>query len=295
MTQINLLRQVKNLNFPEWFLINWQIVTSVTSWNLAVAIKTLAWADPSVIDPVHCRIGWVVRSITSALSVTRLAWTNWLNLWSAELATKEVDLFVYLRWGTWANTVCLDVSRIPYARVTGDFAQTDLDEKWYIVSSFAWNPATDVEVNIWRFNAILSAWPSYTWSIPATSVIINRPIYETRELSFTPTVTVDNWQTMSWNTSYSTYKIIWNQLIIKYRENWVSLSWTCYTITITKPLQDNFWSWTFVWIWDYYSGDWHKLTQVSNNNVWGNSRLPYWWWALNSWPWSIIDNLNLTI
>ena len=31
------------MSSPEWTLYNWQIVTSVSYWNLTVAIKTLAW------------------------------------------------------------------------------------------------------------------------------------------------------------------------------------------------------------------------------------------------------------
>ena len=40
--------------------------------------------------------------------------------------------------------------------------------------------------NIGRFNAILSA--GLAWSIPATSVIVNSPTYETRALDFIPTL-----------------------------------------------------------------------------------------------------------
>jgi hypothetical protein len=36
-------------------------------------------SDPSVSNPVYIRIGDTVRSITSALSVTKNAGTNWFN------------------------------------------------------------------------------------------------------------------------------------------------------------------------------------------------------------------------
>lgn len=174
----------------EWLLLFWNaldfykysIVTSVASGNLTVALKNFEGNDPTATKPVKIQIGGVIRTITSALSLTKVSWTSYLNLGSAELATKETDLFVYLRWDTGANAVCLDVSRIPYATRTGDFTQNDTGEKWYFVSSFAWSAVTDVEVNIWRFNATLSA--GLAWSIPATSVIINRPIYETRVLQW---------------------------------------------------------------------------------------------------------------
>ena len=173
-----------NFNAPEWFLINWKIVPSVTSNNLTVAIKTLAGTDPSATDPVYVRIGDVVRSITSALSVSWAAagdaGTNYLNLWSAELATKETDLFVYLWWVSASSAVNMYCSRIPHAWRYDDFVASNTDEKWRIrslnVTPANWNSV----VNIWRFNATLSAGAGYTWSIPATSVIINSPIYETR-------------------------------------------------------------------------------------------------------------------
>jgi hypothetical protein len=41
---------------------------------------------------------------------------------------------------------------------------------------------------IGRFNATLSASASFNWSVPATSVVVNRPIYETRLLTYNCTV-----------------------------------------------------------------------------------------------------------
>ena len=49
----------------------------------------------------------------------------------------------------------------------------------------AWT-ATDDATNVGRFNAILSA--GFAWSIPATSVIVNSPIYETRNISALPQI-----------------------------------------------------------------------------------------------------------
>lgn len=77
-------------------MINGKIDVSVASSDLTVAIKTLSGNNPSTSEPVYVRIGDTVRSITSALSVTRNDGTNWFNSGSAELATFEVDYFVYL-------------------------------------------------------------------------------------------------------------------------------------------------------------------------------------------------------
>lgn len=214
------------ISWPEWFLINWQIVTSVSSWNLTVAIKTLAWTDSSTSDPVYCRIDWVVRSITSALSITLITWTNWNNMWSSELATKEVDNFVYLWYSTSENKVNMWFSRIPYWILISDFNNvSDTGEKSF-ARSWVFN-LIDKVVNIWRFNAILSAWPWYTWSTPATSVIINRPIYETRLLDIAPVFVSSSWTVWSVTNSNLKYKINWNRVSLTYvlRLNKWTLTW----------------------------------------------------------------------
>ncbi len=79
---------------PQGFLVNGKIVPSVASNNLTVALKTLAGNNPSVSDPVFIRIGDTVRAITSALSVTKNAGTNWGNAGGAELATQEMNIVV---------------------------------------------------------------------------------------------------------------------------------------------------------------------------------------------------------
>ena len=63
MTQINLLRQVKNLNFPEGFLINWQIVTSVKNLvsNNSFETDVIIWNKIySQTKPIY---QWKVRTI----------------------------------------------------------------------------------------------------------------------------------------------------------------------------------------------------------------------------------------
>lgn len=182
----------------------YSITTSESGGNLTVALKNYEGNDPTASKPVKIQIGGVIRTITSALSLTKVSWTSYLNIGSAELATKEVDLFVYLRWDTGANVVCLDVSRIPNATRTGDFTQNDTGEKWYFVSSFAWSAVTDVEVNIWRFAATLSGGAGYTWSI-SSSLILNKPTLQTRYLDYTP---VGAGYTAGW----AKYRIDWNNV-----------------------------------------------------------------------------------
>ena len=66
-----------NFYAPEGFLLNGKIVPSVASNNLTVAIKGLDGNNPSSTNPIYVRIGDTIRSITSALSVTKNAGTNW--------------------------------------------------------------------------------------------------------------------------------------------------------------------------------------------------------------------------
>lgn len=175
-------------NAPQGFLINGKIETSVASSDLTVAIKTLAGSDPSASSPVYCRIGNTVRSITSALSVTKNDATNWFGSGAAGLATQEIDYFVYLGYNA-TDGVVVGFARIPWARVYGDFSTTSTNDTYCAISTITTAASTDEYEVVGRFNAILSAGAGYTWSLPATSIIINRPIHETRLLQYTPQVT----------------------------------------------------------------------------------------------------------
>lgn len=169
-------------------MLNGKIVTSVTSNNLKVEIKTLANADPSGSDPVYVRIGNSVRTLTAALSVTKNAGTNWCNAGASELATLEIDYFVYLGYNA-TDGVTIGFSRIPTARTYGDFSTTSTNEKYAAISTITNAASTDEYELVGRFNAVLSAGAGYTWSIPATSIVISRPVYETRWLTWVPTLT----------------------------------------------------------------------------------------------------------
>src|ERR1035437_5635464 len=180
---LNVLASI--LNLPEGVMVNGKI-------------------DPSATDPVYCRIGGVVRTITGALNIgTQSAGTSYLNLGSAELATKETDLFVYLDYNTSLTSVQILVSRIPYANTVGDFTFSTTVEKGILRTSIS-NNSTDVVVNIGRFAATLSAGAGYTWSVPTftASNLINRPIYETRVLQFSPQYTGGTNQPLFNNTTY---------------------------------------------------------------------------------------------
>lgn len=165
-------------------LINGQIVRSVASSNLTVAIKTLAGDDPSPSDPVYVRIGNTVRVITAALSVTKNAGTNWFGKGASIFAAAESDFFVYLGWNTTDGAVSIGFSSDPGKRLYSEFSSTST--VWHYLAYSGSAPASTDEFEVvGRFNAILGASASYNWSLPATAIIINRPIFETRIFSWT--------------------------------------------------------------------------------------------------------------
>jgi hypothetical protein len=183
-------KTILGTDMPSGFLINGKIVPSVSSNNLTVAIKTLAGADPSAADPVRVRIGDVEHILTAALSVTKNAGTNWFNSGSTELATNEIDYFVYLGYNA-TDGVVIGFSRIPYAGIYSDFSATTTNEKYCAISTISNAAAGDTYSVIGRFAAILSATAAFNWSVPTFTEynLINRPIFQTRYLVWTPVVT----------------------------------------------------------------------------------------------------------
>jgi hypothetical protein len=173
---------------PSRGLIGGVINVSVASNNLTVAVKTLQGTDPSPTNPVGIIINNQLRSITSALSITRNAGTNWLNAGSAELATREIDYFAYIGFNTSTGNLNIGFARIPYGRIGNDFSFTATNEKGIVLSEAGF-AGTDLAVNIGRFAATLSAGAGHTWSVPAftNANLIQEPIYETRFLDWVPT------------------------------------------------------------------------------------------------------------
>lgn len=169
----------------------YKISPSVSSNDLVLAINTVDGNDPSTTDAIPFKIGNTIRWCTSALSVTKADGTNWANLGSAELGTKEHDLFVYVVWNT--NTSAVDIfwSRIPYGRLYSDFSSTTTNQSYAAINSTA--PAsTDECTLIGRFAATLSlSGTGYLWTVPTYTNInlIHHPIYETRRLTWQPTIT----------------------------------------------------------------------------------------------------------
>ena len=185
---------------PEGWLINGYISRTVASNNITVAVKTLAGANPSAGDPVYIRIGNTLRSITAALSVTKNAATNWFNAGSSELATQEIDYFVYVGYNA-TDGIVLGFARIPWARTYSDFSTTSTNEKYCAISTITNAASTDNYVVVGRFNAKLSASSAYQWSVPATDITVNHPTLETRWMNWAPAYSASG--SMTW-TSVST-------------------------------------------------------------------------------------------
>lgn len=178
-----------NLMF-DGFILNGKISVTVASNNITVAIKTKSGGNPSTTDPVSVWINGSYRRITAALSVTKNAGTNWFNSGSSELATLEVDYFVYLIWNTTPATDIMDIgfARIPSGRVYSDFSGTTTNGKYLAFGNASTPTSTDDCVVIGRFAATLSAGAGYTWTVPTftNENLINQPILVTRWLSWTP-------------------------------------------------------------------------------------------------------------
>lgn len=226
---------------PEGFLINGKIVPSVTSNNLTVALKGMDGNDPSASNPIYVRIGDTVRSITSALSITRNAGTNWAYAGSAEMATKEIDWFVYLHYYPDTTTIYLFLSRICHPRNFVGFPNfnSTTDSKTALHSGAVANATDDVCV-IGRFGATLSAGAGYTWSVPTFTAtnLIQRPIYETRFLSYVPTLTWSAGVAPSGSPGINThtYKITYNNMHVSNFVDGYSAGTSVTRVQITTPI-----------------------------------------------------------
>jgi len=177
----------------EGMMYNGVLSVTVSANDLIVALKTRAGTNPSTTDPVYIMINGTVRKCTAALSKTLADGTNWFNSGSVELGTKEVDYFVYAIWNTTPATDIVDLgfARAPYFSVYSDASGTTTNEKYLAYANASAPTSTDDMVNIGRFAATLSlTGTGHLWTVPTftTSNLIQRPIFETRQLQFTPTI-----------------------------------------------------------------------------------------------------------
>lgn len=221
------------------FLLNGKFVPSVSSNNLTVAIKTAAGTDPSATDPVYCRIGDTIRTITAALSVPANAATNWFNSGATGSATNEIDYFVYLGYNS-TDGVVIGFSRIPYAQRYNDFNTTQTNDKFCRISTITNAAVTDYYENIGRFAATLSATASFNWSVPTYTGtnLIQHPITETRELVYPPTFSPQGGGGFTPALKYNVYQIMGHRVFLRFTTNAHTISGTVTAIFYTLPLVD---------------------------------------------------------
>ena len=177
-------------------MINGKIVPSVTSNNLTLALKGLDGNDPSDTNPVSIFFpgASVWRVVTAALSVTINAGADGgsgtFNAGSTELKTQEIDYFAYAGFNA-TDGVVIAFGRIPFAKIYSDFNTTNSNEKHAAISTITHAAAGDEYTVLGRFAATNSGTASYNWSVPSFTPVnlIQYPIFETRELSYVPTIT----------------------------------------------------------------------------------------------------------
>lgn len=179
---------ISNIFGPQSMGLNYLISRTVASNNLTVALTDKNGNNASASNPIPFRIHDTLRTLTSALSLTAPAGSNYCLLGSSELAGQDTDAFVYIGWRASDSSLFLAISRIPWALKYGDFSTTLANEKYAIYSGAA--PASTDRVEcIGRVNVSLSAAAAYQWSVPASDIVIHKPIYKTRLLAWSPTKT----------------------------------------------------------------------------------------------------------
>lgn len=195
---------------------NYQILTSISSDSLVVALKNAAGNDPDGSDPCRFKIGNTIYTLSSAMQYTIAPGTNKLNLGAIEFAAMPHDVFLYAIVETGAAAgLKFGHSRIPWAKTMGDFSSTAINEKG-IVGNFTNINAGDLVKNIGRFRIVCSnSANGYKWSIPMINSIINEPHFET------------DW--MDWNPQCSaSSSLVWGSNVInlaKYKVSVKRLYW----------------------------------------------------------------------
>lgn len=206
------LKDVAPNTLRDYFLGDYQIVVSVASNSLTVALKDKNGNDPSSSSPVRAQIGATIRYITAALSVTVSAGSGTFNAAGNELVSKLINYFVFLGYRASDTSVFIGISRIPYGRTYADFSSTANNEKYLAYSGSA--PAsTDAVINIGRCSATLAG--TLFWSISGSGDVVNRPIYETDWLTWQPAYSANGSMTYTTvTTNIATYKISWKTITI---------------------------------------------------------------------------------
>jgi len=196
-------------------VLSYKLNVTVSANDLIVALVHNDGSTPSADRPLLIKIGNTWRSVTAATSITLADATNWGNVGSAELATKEIDWFAYAVWDSNSSIVAIAPSRISHGRLVSDFSATTTNEKY--LGNYANFTTTDEVVNIGRFAATLSAGAGYTWTVPTFTNLnlVHQPIFETRLLNWTPVHTrTGGAYTNTPTVSHANYQVVRNRLMV---------------------------------------------------------------------------------
>lgn len=216
---ISAMQATLGLGLIEGGIYNGKIVVTVSSNNITVALKTKAGTDASATDPINVVINSTIRTITAALSVTKNAGTNWFGSGGTAFATKEIDYFVFLGYNA-TDGVVIGFARIPYASQYNEFSTTSTAETYCAISTITNAATTDYYNVIGRFAATLSATAAFNWSVPTFTAInlINRPIYETRWLTYAPTYSASGSMTYtSVTATIANYKFEGRKILLEFK------------------------------------------------------------------------------
>ena len=295
---------IDDVQFDEWTLTAQTFSSSI--WNVTINLLNYLKQTPSVSVPIKVQIWDTVRTVTSALSVTKNSWTNWFGSWSSLLATKEWNYFVYLGYNI-TDWVTIWFSKLSLATVYFDFSTTSTNNRYAWISTITNATAIDKYQNIWKVSLILGVSATYNWSLwtwPVCSQYMN-------DLSIYSKMT----QVVVWDTN-ADYITDWTddniqiQQAIDYINSiwWGTIyikPWIYYITTwlILKPNVTIIWDkWavelkgaTGVWWGIIYQGSWYPVTNCTIKNIIINANNIYnvSWIQIYLFDWLILEWITI--
>jgi hypothetical protein len=216
-------------------VLNATFSPSIATDDLTLALKTLSADDPSTDNFVQATIGGEILSITSALSITITDAMGDIFSWDGrKIQGNDSQLFVYLINNN--GTAQIGVSPSPNRRTVATNyydagGQTGSAGFSNIVMSGTRN-ATNTCAVVGRVN--VKQEDDNTWVSPTISCIVNRPIYETDWLDWTPDLTIGNPDLSKFDVA--TYQIVSNHLFFFFKEDDATLSGTAGALKFSLPV-----------------------------------------------------------
>ena len=180
----------KSIYLPDGEGLNYTLVPSIASSNLTVSLKTFAGTNPSATDVSIFSIGAVMLSVSAELLVDVPAALGDIFAWDAgKIQDNDAQLFVYLINNN--GTPQIGVSPCPTLLTVAtnyysNGSQTGAAGHTNMVMSGTRNATNSCRV-IGRIN--VNQLDNNNWQAPTTSLVVNKAIYATDWLTWTPTYT----------------------------------------------------------------------------------------------------------